>query len=358
MVYGGNSPLVDREPVNHSMVFNTILILLIGFSVVSAMILCAVYSFLYRNLNKSRVSIVAAGTLLVLFAIIQVLHLNYLLAANNLIDSKFYSTLVLLTAPIYLLFVLEYIGGKFNFKPVMLLHFAPLAVNLAIPNRWSLPLGFLVGTGYAIYCVRELYTLRGKRSRYRFEFISLAFFTVVAIAIMLLGVFAQLLQPHYFIAGYSLLISCCFFMVVTTFLLYPDVAINLNEALETRYAKSTLDNIDQNAMLEKLDTLVGQDALSRNESLNLSMLAERSGYNGHQISELINSKLGYGVSQYIRQHRIRDARQMLINEPGASVLSVSLAVGFTSQSTFYAAFNQIVGMSPGKFRSSHVNSPE
>lgn len=295
----------------------------------------------------------AAGTLLVLFSIIQILHLNYLLVPNNLIESKLYSTLVLLTAPVYLLFVLEYIGGKIAFRPAMVLHLTPLVANLIIPNRWSLPLGFLVGTAYAVYCVRELSLLRGKRSRYRFEYLSLAFFTVVAVAVMLLGILAQL-EPYYFIAGYSLLISCCFVMVVTIFLLYPDVAINLNEALEARYAKSTLDNVDQNVMLAKLEKLVGQDGLSRNESLNLSMLAQRSGYSSHQISELINSKLGYGVSQYIRQHRVRDAKQMLINEPGASVLSISLAAGFTSQSTFYAAFNQIVGMSPGNYRSSHI----
>ncbi len=335
------------------MVLNHIVILLIGFSVVSAAILCAVYTFLYRTLNKSLVSILAASTLLVLFAVIQLMHLNYILTPDNLIDSKWYSSLVLLTAPLYLLFVIEYIGGKIAFKPIMLVHLMPLIVNLFIPNQWSLPLGFLIGAGYAAYCMKELYTLRGERSRYRFELVSLAFFCLVAIVVLILGISAQLLEPHYFIVGYSLMISACFLMVVTVLLLYPDVAVNLNEALENRYAKSTLDNVNRSTMLEELDQLVGEDALSRNESLNLAMLAERSGYSGHQISELVNTELGYGVSQYIRKHRISDAKRMLIREPEASVLSVSLSTGFTSQSTFYAAFNQIVGMSPGKFRSSH-----
>ncbi|MGE8357156.1 MAG: helix-turn-helix domain-containing protein, partial [Microvirgula sp.] len=40
-------------------------------------------------------------------------------------------------------------------------------------------------------------------------------------------------------------------------------------------------------------------------------------------------------------------------EPSASVLSVGLSVGFSSQSTFYEAFREIEGMTPGQFRKLH-----
>lgn len=211
-------------------------------------------------------------------------------------------------------------------------------------------MGFLVGTGYSIFCVRELHSLRSLRARFKFEQIGLGFFCAVAITVMLLALFAQLMNTHYFLLGYSLLISFAFLVVVTSLLLYPDVALNLNVALEQKYSKSTLDKVDKPSMLQKLDTLMDDEKLSRNESLNLAMLAQLTGYNSHQISELINSEFGYGVSQYIRQHRVKDARQMLQNEPDASILSIGLAAGFTSQSTFYAAFNQIAGMTPGQFR--------
>jgi len=295
------------------MILHKALVVLTGFSIVSAAILSIVYSMMYRSLNKSWISILSANALLLLFATIQWLHLDYFFAVNDLINSKFYSTLVLLTAPLYLLFVVEYIGGKLAFKPTMLLHLTPLVVNAVLPNTWSLP-------------------------------------------VLLLGIFLQVLNPQYFIVGYSLLISACFLLVVTTLLLVPDVAINLNEALESRYVKSTLENLDQDSMLAALNELIGDEKLSRDENLNLSLMAERSGYSSHQISELINSKLGYGVSHFIRQHRIEDAKQMLLDEPDASVLSVSLAAGFTSQSTFYAAFNQITGVSPGKYRKNHSTS--
>ncbi len=337
------------------MTFNILLISLIGFSIVAAGVLAAVYSFTYRNLNKSKISIVSACLLLAIFCIIQILHMQYVLAPNPLMESKLYSTLVLLSAPLYLLFVLEYMGKEIKLQVAMLLHLTPLVINLFIPNVWSLPLSFVIGTAYSLYCVYELHNVRGERARFRFEFICLAFFSVIAGVVLILGVFAHVSEQYFFI-GYSLLIAGSFLLVVTSLLLFPEIAINLNEALETRYAKSTLEKVDQNAMLKTLDVLLSDEGLSRNERLNLGMLAERSGFSSHQISELVNSKLGFGVSQYIREHRIRDAKKMLLDEPNASVLSVGLAIGFTSQSTFYAAFNQCVGMSPGKYRNAALKA--
>jgi len=322
------------------MAFHIVPILLIGFSVTAAIILIP------------WASITSAVLLLLCFIVLQLMHLDYLLNPNQLFDSKIYSFIVLITAPLYLLFVLEYIGGKLSVSALWALHLIPFAVNLIAPNQWSIPIGFLFGTGYSAYCLRELHTLRDARSRFKLEQIALLFFVVVTISILFLAAFAQLLNTHYFIIGYSLFISFAFLMVVTTLLLYPDAAINLNIALENKYAKSTLAKVDKTSMLSKLNTLMQDEKLSRDESLNLNALAEHSGYNSHQISELINSEFGYGVSQYIRQHRVRDARQMLKDEPDASILSIGLAAGFTSQSTFYAAFNQIVGMTPGSFRKS------
>jgi AraC-like DNA-binding protein len=47
---------------------------------------------------------------------------------------------------------------------------------------------------------------------------------------------------------------------------------------------------------------------------------------------------------------------MLLAEPRASVLSVGLSVGFTSQSNFYEAFREIEGSTPGQYRKLHAAS--
>ncbi|MCP4238796.1 MAG: AraC family transcriptional regulator, partial [Aestuariibacter sp.] len=85
-------------------------------------------------------------------------------------------------------------------------------------------------------------------------------------------------------------------------------------------------------------------------NLSLSKLSELLGLNPHQLSELMNNRLGKNFSRYLREHRIQAAKVMLCDEPAASVLSVGLSVGFSSQSNFYEAFREIEGTTPGLYR--------
>lgn len=92
------------------------------------------------------------------------------------------------------------------------------------------------------------------------------------------------------------------------------------------------------------------DQIFTEPGLGLSSLAERLGLNSHQLSELMNTRLGKSFSRYLREQRVSAAKVMLHAERSASVLSVGLSVGFTSQSNFYEAFREIEGMTPGQFR--------
>lgn len=96
------------------------------------------------------------------------------------------------------------------------------------------------------------------------------------------------------------------------------------------------------------------DRIYMDSELSLPNLAESLALSPHQLSELLNTKLGKSFSRYVRELRVSAARNMLCNEPSASVLSVGLSVGFTSQSNFYEAFREIEGMTPGQFRKLHA----
>ncbi|MFK8019802.1 MAG: helix-turn-helix domain-containing protein [Pseudomonadales bacterium] len=73
----------------------------------------------------------------------------------------------------------------------------------------------------------------------------------------------------------------------------------------------------------------------------------------HQLSELINSHYGVGFPRFLRQHRVDAAKTLLLDEPDASILSVSLMIGFRFQSSFYSAFKELTGLSPGAYRQQH-----
>ncbi|HMS06278.1 MAG TPA: helix-turn-helix domain-containing protein, partial [Burkholderiaceae bacterium] len=92
------------------------------------------------------------------------------------------------------------------------------------------------------------------------------------------------------------------------------------------------------------------DRLYADPDLGLASLAARLDLSAHQLSELVNARLGKSFARYLREQRVAAARQLLRAEPSASVLSVGLSVGFTSQSSFYDAFREIEGTTPGQFR--------
>ncbi len=329
---------------------NVTAIALTGFSIFAAFILIAVYVPLYRQLDKSWQSIAAAAVLLLLFAISQAWHLQYFLNREPLVESKLYSTLILLKPPLFLLFFVEYIGVRAKWWVVILPCFVPIILNALFDNTIGFALGFALGSAYAMYCVYRVSALKSERNRFGFEIFCLVFLAVGALVLSVVVALMPAVSEHLFIVSYSTMIGLSFVMLLLTLLLFPDIALNLDETIQTKYAKSTLVNVDEKTELEKLETLLNDDKLSRNEGLNLAMLSEHSGLSNHQISELINTQYGHGVSQFIRRHRVEDAKAMLLAEPSASVLSVGLSVGFTSQSSFYAAFKQEAGMSPGAYR--------
>ena len=331
-------------------VTNSALLISIGFSIVCAVILLACYSLLYRRWNKSWTSITSASVLLIALTIIQILHLRHADQAAALFESKFYSTLIILTAPAMYLFLTEYV--LLNFKPRLgtLVHLTPLVLNLVLPNKWSIPLSFLLGSLYASITLYRIYKLRGRRQRFKLEAIVALFLIITAAAIAVLAALSILITPSTFLAGYGILIGISFALVLSLILLNPDVAMNLNEAAETRYAKSTLVNVNRHAKIEELQQLMTSDKMHRDETLNLAKVSAAMSLSTHQLSELINAEYGYGFSHFIRRCRVQDAQQQLLAEPNASILSISLASGFTSQSTFYSAFNEICGETPGAFR--------
>ena len=135
--------------------------------------------------------------------------------------------------------------------------------------------------------------------------------------------------------------------------MFPDLLTDLAEAAKLSYAATTLNGVDIASSLAKLEQQMKQDRLYQNDELNLAMVAEAVGLTSHQLSELINVHFGMGFSRYIREQRVRAAQTLLASEPEASILAISMETGFKSQSSFYAAFKEIMGVSPGDYRKKH-----
>jgi AraC-like DNA-binding protein len=149
---------------------------------------------------------------------------------------------------------------------------------------------------------------------------------------------------------YGALITLGFLLVGWLLLAVPDLAMKTREAVATAYAQSTLSRVDLEAAAARLRRLFEVDRIYQQDDVSLSRVAELAGLSGHQLSELVNVHFQTSFSRFVRQYRVEAAKRMLVDEPRASVLSVGVAVGFSSQSTFYVAFKEVVGVVPGEYR--------
>ncbi len=326
-------------------------LLLIGFSLFSAMTLALTHfgGAYYRGQTLSRAMGLA---LLAALGGLQLAHFAWLYWGQPWIASLPYRMVLFAVAPLFFLFSQPLLHPQAlpDLRGRQLGHLLPVAMAPALPENLALPAAFVVGAAYLLWLARMLFALRQARVNFRLEMILLGGVFAIAIGVSVLGLVQSALPDKLFFSLYGISIGLAFLLVQTTLGFRPQLSEEVSETAQSAYATSTLKNVDCEAVLARLNELMRTEQLYVDPDLSLSGLAERLGISAHQLSELMNVRLGKSFSRYLREMRIEAAKAMLCGEPSASVLSVGLSVGYTSQSNFYEAFREIAGTTPGQYR--------
>jgi AraC-like DNA-binding protein len=333
----------------HSMI-ETLALALIGFSLCASLLLLAAHHSVYQSFDFGPLARASCAVMLLGLLLLQWLHARFLLHFDHVFPSWQYQALLFLVAPAFYLFFRGALQPREDDDPRGMLLYAGALPAAFLPGWLALPLAFALGTVFALLLLRLVLRLRDQRKRFRLEALAFAVHGAVALLVLLLGLASNWIGIEWYVIGYSTLIGVGFMASLYTLLRFPDLAENASEAVRSAYVNSSLKSLDVAALMARLEQLMVSERIYVDENLSLATLAEALGIGPHQLSELINSRLGIGFSRFVREHRVRAAQAMLIDEPRASVLSVGMSVGFTSQSNFYAAFREITGEVPGRFR--------
>lgn len=97
--------------------------------------------------------------------------------------------------------------------------------------------------------------------------------------------------------------------------------------------------------------LFEREHLYRQPALSIAQLAKRSGYPEYLVSSVINRRFGQPFWDWVNAFRVREAQARLL-DPGEqrTALDIAFEVGFTSKSTFNAAFKRLLGETPSQCR--------
>jgi AraC-like DNA-binding protein len=326
-------------------------LLLAGFSIFSALVLGLTH-FRQAHYPDQRVSQVMGLLLLLALSGLQCAHFAWLYLDVPWVAALPYRLTLFTVAPAFFLFSQPLLrpNASLAIRPSLLGHALPMLVAPVLADHLALPLAFLVGAGYMLWLARSLYALRRERASFGLEMVLLGSVFVIALGVSALGLAQGALPGKPFFSLYAIAIGLAFLLVQTTLGLRPQLSTEVSETAQAAYASTTLTQVDCESVLAKLEALMQADRVYVDPALSLPTLAGRLGLSTHQLSELMNVRLGKGFSRYLRERRIDAAKTMLCAEPSASVLSVGLGVGFTSQSNFYEAFREIEGTTPGQYR--------
>ena len=140
-----------------------------------------------------------------------------------------------------------------------------------------------------------------------------------------------------------------------------DAAISIADYYEvpamkskSKYAKSGLRNKQMQEYKRRLEHVMSSEQIYMDPRLTLPALAQKVGCTVNHLSQVINAGFEKSFFDYLNSHRVRHAKELLakINNKNHAILNIAYAVGFNSNSAFYAAFKKHVGMTPAQFRRS------
>jgi AraC-like DNA-binding protein len=340
--------------MNHLSPFDLTNIAIAGFAAVAALLLLFAYVALIDVPGKSIYSIGSCAALVAALATIQAGHLVYFTGGAQPLEHLHYRLALFMAPPAFYSFGRWAILPTETFRPLQLLHFLPVPALFLLPLKIALPILFTLGAGYSLWLGNLVYGLRDQRKQFRFELLYFAIMSVLAVIVLGLGFAIPYIDHDYFYYFYNNAVALGVAIMLVALVGNPNLIGDLSEAARVKYGASTLREVDVDASLAKLNQLMTDGKVYQNESLSLASLAEAVGLSGHQLSELINTRLGVGFSRYVRECRVNAAKALLISAPSRSILSISMDTGFRSQSAFYAAFKEATGQSPGDYRRSQA----
>lgn len=130
----------------------------------------------------------------------------------------------------------------------------------------------------------------------------------------------------------------------------PDGPAETGPAAAVATAAPERDDARLPAVERRLAELMHEQQLYREPALTIGQLARRSGYPEYLVSAAINRGAG-NFWDYVNRLRIDAVRRQLDDAADTrTLLDIAYASGFTSKSTFNAAFKRLLGETPSAYR--------
>lgn len=121
-----------------------------------------------------------------------------------------------------------------------------------------------------------------------------------------------------------------------------------------RYKNKELDVNTIEEIKQKI-ILIKDKELFLNPNLTLDETAKELKTSKHLLSQYLNERLGKSFTNFINEHRIEKAKQLLHSQSNYTIEGLGYDSGFNSKSTFFTTFKKITGKTPSEYQKSVSN---
>jgi AraC-like DNA-binding protein len=126
------------------------------------------------------------------------------------------------------------------------------------------------------------------------------------------------------------------------------------EGEPVKYWHSTLSKASSERIKKELDDLICHTQFWRDNDVTIERLAGLLDTNSKYLSQLLNQSYQQSFPHFMNELRVKDARQLLIDEEYAhyTIKAIGQIAGFQSHSVFVEAFKRDTGLTPSCFKKS------
>ncbi len=107
-----------------------------------------------------------------------------------------------------------------------------------------------------------------------------------------------------------------------------------------------------NKIFEKVNRFMIDQKPFISQGLKLDDLALQLDMSKHLLSRVLNEVYEHGFSQYVKEHRVTEAKQLILSRPDLSLEGIGYEAGFNSKSAFFEAFKKIANCTPAEYKKS------
>lgn len=132
---------------------------------------------------------------------------------------------------------------------------------------------------------------------------------------------------------------------------YPQFFVSLqNDIKQKKYETTLLTEVNVDVVCKRINELMLENKIYRDEELRLNSLAEELSITPHQLSRILNETYKKNFNEFINAYRIEEAEKLLLEDTKRSILSIAYEVGFNSKGTFNSHFLKLTGLRPSEYR--------